>query len=101
VKAPPDVERRPRRAAVQAPNMDPAKNRVKALAHERSTSDRPGEQRDATVELTILLYGPAAELGPTPPGPDVCPPWCPYCYAQPAATVVGELPDADREAEAA
>jgi hypothetical protein len=57
VKAPPDAERRPREgAAVQAPNMDPAKNRVKALAHERSTPGRLGEHLDGqTVRIVLPL----------------------------------------------
>jgi hypothetical protein len=40
-------------------------------------------QRDArrrlAVELAAGVYGPAALLGPSRPGPRACPPWCPWC----------------------
>jgi hypothetical protein len=42
-------------------------------------------QRLSGAALVRGAYG--VELGPLPPGPDVCPSWCPYC-AQPAEAVV-------------
>jgi hypothetical protein len=33
----------------------------------------------AMVELIELMYGPSARLRPLPPGPDICPAWCPSC----------------------
>jgi hypothetical protein len=52
-----------------------------SLPHRRDREAR----RLATIELTRLLYGPAADLRPTPPGPAVCPPTCRYCSRKRAA----------------
>ena len=40
-------------------------------------------RRLATIALVRSLYG--VELGPTPPGPDVCPAGCPFCMAEAAS----------------
>jgi hypothetical protein len=39
-------------------------------------------RRLATIELTRMLYGPVADLRPTPVGPAVCPPYCGYCWGR-------------------
>jgi hypothetical protein len=44
-------------------------------------------QRLATIALVLAAYGPET-VQVLPPGPDVCPPWCPYCYRQRAGAVV-------------
>jgi hypothetical protein len=49
--------------------------------HERARQVR----RLATIELTRMLYGPVADLRPTPPGPAVCPASCRYCPGRRAA----------------
>ena len=56
------------------------------------TAPAPGDARDvrrartvrrmATTELTTTTYGPAAQLGTTPPGPRSCPASCPWCAAR-------------------
>jgi hypothetical protein len=38
-------------------------------------------QRLSTIAQVLAFYGPETVLV-LPPGPDVCPPWCPYCYRQ-------------------
>jgi hypothetical protein len=38
-------------------------------------------QRFSLVAQVLAAYGPETILV-SPPGPDVCPPWCPYCYRQ-------------------
>jgi hypothetical protein len=60
---------------------------------------RARQSIDATVELTILLHGPAAILGPSPAGPPVCPPWCPYCGSTATVAPV-QRPADDLEAAA-
>jgi hypothetical protein len=42
-------------------------------------------RRLATIELTRILYGPAADLRPSPAGPAVCPATCRYCSGKRAA----------------
>jgi hypothetical protein len=80
-------ERGPCQGPVQAQSPS-AKRSIKTHAQD-STGQRPGEQADdqrarqlrrlAIIEAAQLAYGPAAVLGPTPPGPDICPPGCPWC----------------------
>jgi hypothetical protein len=38
-------------------------------------------QRLSTIAQVLAFYGPQTALV-LPPGPDVCPPWCPYCWRQ-------------------
>ena len=62
--------------------MGPAPTRTTSGA---SITDRGDQNRVrqirrlVTIELTRILYGPSADLRPTPPGPYVCPPTCRYC----------------------
>ena len=42
-------------------------------------------ERLGTIERAWLLYGEAALLPPSPPGPTECPPRCDYCSGRWAA----------------
>jgi hypothetical protein len=42
-------------------------------------------RRLATIDLTRILYGPVADVPPTPAGPAGCPATCRYCTGRRAA----------------
>jgi hypothetical protein len=53
----------------------------------RADHRRRDIQRLSTIAQVLAFYGPET-VQVLPPGPDVCPPWCPYCYRQRAGAVV-------------
>jgi hypothetical protein len=76
---PPDKQRGP--ASHRAPHRsDTAKYQiVDSVAGGRERHRQRQVQRLATIALVRATYGPRADARLVPPGPDMCPPSCPYC----------------------
>ena len=57
----------------------PTRTITESLPHRDDRERARQVQRLAAMELIRLLYGPAADLPPSPVGSAVCPASCPYC----------------------
>jgi hypothetical protein len=77
------VPRRQRTGPAATPGpfqAEPAPTSTTGSLPHRDDRERARQvRRLATIKLTRMLYGPAADLPPSPPGPAVCPPSCRYC----------------------
>jgi hypothetical protein len=74
-------------AVAPGPRQPPAaarKPKVDAIVTDQADHRRRQIQRLAIIALVRAAYGPSADLTPTPPGPDCCPPTCPFCSGRAA-----------------
>ena len=71
---------------LNATSTTPRPRRVAASIADGPGGDRQRQvRRLATIELAGMLYGPAADLHPAPPGPAACPADCGPCSGRRAA----------------
>jgi hypothetical protein len=78
---PPKREPRPPQPGLSGPvDTEP---QVESIVLDRADHRRRPIQRQAVIAQVRAAYGPSADLQLSPPGPDVCPPGCPWCPPRP------------------